>query len=70
MTDEPKDAAPKDAADDQLPCETALLRLMSAARDVRRRRDMTAAEPPATQEAWDRLQLAVLEAERVLRKPN
>ena len=43
--------------------------LMAAVRDVLARREMNASEPPATQDAWDRLKIAVLESEQVLRKP-
>lgn len=43
-----------------------LRKLVAAVRDVRQRRAMNAAEPPELQDAWDRLALAVLEAERVL----
>ena len=43
-----------------------LRRLVAAVRDVRQRRAMNAAEPPELQDAWDRLTLTVLEAERVL----
>jgi hypothetical protein len=48
--------------------EIILRRLIAAVRDVRARREMNAAESPATQDAWDRLQLAVLEAEQRLEK--
>lgn len=46
-----------------------LRNLVAAVRDVSRRRQMNAAEPPATQDAWDRLQLAVRESERILVNP-
>lgn len=48
--------------------ERALLRLVAEVRRVREHREIDAAEPPATQDAWDRLHIAVLEAERVLRE--
>jgi hypothetical protein len=41
-------------------------RLVAAMRDVRGHRQMNAHESPESQAAWDRLTLAVLEAERVL----
>ena len=43
--------------------------LVAAVRDVQARREMNASEPPATQDAWDRLKVAVLESERLLQKP-
>ena len=40
--------------------------LVQAVHDVRRFRQMNAAETPDQQDAWDRLQAAVLKAEHVL----
>jgi hypothetical protein len=50
-------------------CRNQLHKLIAAVRDVRARRQMTAPEPPEMQDAWDRLQVAVLESERLLAKP-
>ena len=57
---------PKESDTAQFRCEKALLRLVTEVRRVRRHRQMNAAEPPAAQDAWDRLHLAVLEAEQAL----
>lgn len=43
--------------------------LVAAVRDVQAHREMNASESPAMQDAWDRLRVAVLEAEQVLQKP-
>lgn len=43
--------------------------LVQAVRDVQRHRQITAAEPPETQDAWDRLRVTALEAERILQSP-
>jgi len=50
-------------------CRNQLRKLIAAVRDVQTHRQMNAAEPPAQQDAWERLQLAVLESERILAKP-
>lgn len=46
--------------------QDAIQRLLITVRVVRQRRAMNAAEPPELQDAWDRLTLAVLEADWVL----
>jgi hypothetical protein len=46
--------------------ETSVTDLIAAVRAVRQHRQMNAAEPPESQDAWDRLALAVLETERAL----
>lgn len=46
----------------------ALREILAAVQDVFRHRNMNSPEPPATQEAWNRLNLAVLETERLLDK--
>jgi len=43
-----------------------LRRVLAAVHDVRTHRQMNAAESPASQDAWDRLRIAVLEAEQRL----
>ena len=45
-------------------------RLLITIRNVRLHRDMNAAEPPAVQDSWDRLKIAVLEAERILQNAD
>lgn len=46
-----------------------LRRLIVAVREVRGHRQMNASESPDMQDAWDRLTLAVLEAEQILKPP-
>jgi len=46
--------------------EIVLRRLIAAVHDAQAHRQMNAAEPPETQDAWDRLKLAVLESEQRL----
>jgi hypothetical protein len=46
-----------------------LRKLIAAVCDVRAHRQMTSPEPPDMQDSWDRLQIAVLEAERILQSP-
>lgn len=46
-----------------------LRKVLAAVKDVRAHRRMNAPEDPETQDAWDRLRVAVLEAERTLQKP-
>jgi hypothetical protein len=50
-------------------CRKELRKMIAVVHDVRKYRQMNAAEPPAQQDAWDRLQIAVLEAERLLTPP-
>lgn len=57
----------KDSEHAQFQYEKSLLHLVAAVHAVRKYRQMNAAEPPESQDAWDRLIIAVLEAEHILR---
>ena len=48
---------------------THLQPLVTAIREVRGHRAVKSFESPEMQDAWDRLHIAVLEAERILQKP-
>jgi hypothetical protein len=68
MAQTPRHKAIGRAIETGVEARTALRQLIAAAAGVRARRRMNAPEDPETQDAWDRLRVAVLEAERALQK--
>jgi Zn-dependent oligopeptidase len=50
-------------------CRDTIRQLIAAIADVRSHRDVQSYESPEMQNAWDRLRVATMEAERALQKP-